>query len=165
MTQWSAPPPNLKQWYHDCPFTQESKGFIPNALHFPLNTTLPTSKHLKCFPNFISVEEHTDWITVTILMCKLWVSVTACPGHNDLNEDQTTPLLSGAKCWGHSDLMWLSLEPPLLENHSTLGSTLVIFHPSGWAQPTTSSTHILHPIPRHALLSAGRTGTGSLSLL
>ena len=46
---------------------------MPNALHFPVNTTLPTSKHLKCFPNFISVEGHTDWITVTILMCKLQV--------------------------------------------------------------------------------------------
>ena len=63
---------------------------MPKALHFPLNTTLPTSKHLKCFPNFISVEGHTDWITVTILMCKLQVSVTSCSGHHDLYENQTT---------------------------------------------------------------------------
>ena len=165
MTQWSAHPPNHKQWYHDGPFAQENKRLMPNALHFPLITTLPTSKHLKCFPNFISVEGHTDWITVIILMCELQVSVTSCSGHNDLNENQTTPLLSEAKCWGHSDLMWLPSEPPPLRNHSTLVLTIVIFHPSGWAQPATSSTHILHPIPGHALLFTGRTGTGSLSLL
>ena len=93
MTQQSARPPNHKQWYHAGPFAQESKRLMPNAPHFPLNTTLPTSKHLKCFPNFITVEGHTDWITVTILMCKLRVSVTGCTGHIDLNVNQTTPLL------------------------------------------------------------------------
>ena len=93
MTQQSARPPNHKQWYHAGPSAQESKRLMPNALHFPLNTTLPTSKHLKCFPNFIAVEGHTDWITVTILMCELQVSVTGCTGHIDLNMNQTTPLL------------------------------------------------------------------------
>ena len=63
---------------------------MPYALHFPLNTTLPASKHLKCFPNLISVEGHTDWITVTVLMCELRVSVTGCTGHIDLNVNQTT---------------------------------------------------------------------------
>ena len=66
MTQWSARPPNHKQWYHAGPFAQESKRLMPYAPHFPLNTKLPTSKHLKCFPNLISVEGHTDWITVTV---------------------------------------------------------------------------------------------------
>ena len=122
---------------------------MSNALHFWLNTTLPASKYLKCFPSFISVEGHTDWITVTVLMCELQVSVTSCSGHNDLNENQTTPLLPEDKCWGHSDLMWLPSEPPPLRNHFTLGLTLVIFHPSGWAQSTTTSTPILHPIPGH----------------
>ena len=93
MTQQSARPTKPKQWYHAGPFAQESKRLMPNAPHFPLNTTLPTSKHLKCFPNFIAVEGHTDWITVTILMCELQVSVTGCTGHIDLNVNQTTPLL------------------------------------------------------------------------
>ena len=165
MTQWSTHPLNHTQWYHDGPFDQENKRLMPNALHFPLNTTLSTSKHLKCFPNFISVEGHTDWITVTVLMCEFQVSVTGCLGHNDLNENQTTLLLSGAKCWGHNGLMWLPLEPPPLRNHSTLGLTLVNFHPSGLAQSMTISMPILHTIPGHALHSAGRTGTRSLLLL
>ena len=134
-------------------------------------TTLPTkyntscTKCLTCFPNFVSVEGHTDWITVTILMCELWVPVTSCSGYNHLNENQTTPLISEAICWGHNDLMWLPKEPPPLKNCFIFGSTLVIFHPSGWAQSRTTSTPILHPIPGHALLSTGRTGTRSLSLL
>ena len=68
----------------------------------------------------------------------VWASSLSDPsysGHNDLNENQTTPLLSGVNCWGHSDLMWLPKEPPPLRNHSTFESTLVIFHPLGCAQP------------------------------
>ena len=152
MTQWRTCPPNQAQWYHDSPFAQENKRLMPNAPHFPLNTTLPTSKHLKCFPNFISVEGHTDWITVTILMCKLQVSVTSCSGHNDLNENQTTPLLSGAKCWGHNDLMWLPSEPPPLRNHSTFLGMLCSLQ-EGQVPDLYHSCKYQSPFHNHSYLS------------
>ena len=92
MTQWSACPPSHIWWYHDGPFVQESKSLSWNAP--PLPTTYNTT-HIQtpyCFANFISVEGHTDWITMTILMCKLWVLVTGCSGHTDLIENQTTTI-------------------------------------------------------------------------
>ena len=140
-----SPKPNLVvPWWFFC---------TGNQMAYAKCTALPTkynTTHIQtpsCFANFISVEGHTDRGTVTILVCELWVPVTSCSGHNDLNENQTTPFLSGVMCWGHSDLMWLPKEPPLLRNCSTFGLTLVIFHPSGYAQSMTTSTHILHPIP------------------
>ena len=155
----------LVLWTMTALLHRKTKSICQLHCHFLLNTTLPTFQTPWCFPNFISVEGHMDWITVTILMYKLWVSMTSISGHSDLNENQTTPFLSGVTCWGHSDLMWLPKEPLWLRNHSTFGSTQVIFHPLGCAQPMTT----LHPpsIPPQGMhsFSAGRIGTGSLSLL
>ena len=84
MKHLSSKPHTVVPWW---PFCTAKQRLMPNALHSWLNTTLPASKYLKCFPSFISVEGHTDWITVTVLMCELQVSVTSCSGHNDLNEN------------------------------------------------------------------------------
>ena len=161
-----CPPPNHKQWYHAGPFAQENKRLMPYALHFPLNTTLPASKHLKCLPNFISVEGHTDWITVTVLMCELGVSVTGCSGHHDLNENQTTLLY-----YKEPNAEVIVTLCDSLQNHL---HSKTIPH---WVQHWLFSTHqvehnqpsVLHTssIPSLGMLCSlpGRKGTGSLSLL
>ena len=91
------------QWLNEVPVLQTThsgtmmvllyrnqKAYAKLHFHFSLNTTLPASKHLNGSQISISVEGHTDWITVTILMCELQVLVTGCSGHTDLNENQTT---------------------------------------------------------------------------
>ena len=98
--QWVQKQLVCGQWCNEAPILQTThSGTMMALLHRKakgscqmhctswLNTTLPASKYLKCFPSFISVEGHTDWITVTVLMYELQVSVTSCSGHNNLNEN------------------------------------------------------------------------------
>ena len=98
MTQQSARPPNHKQLVPCWPFCTGKQKAYAKCTALPTKYNSTHLKHLKCFPNFIAVEGHTDWITVTILMCKLRVSVTSCTGHIDLNVNQKPQLYKEPKC-------------------------------------------------------------------
>ena len=66
----SSKPHTVVPWWPFC--TGKQKAYAKcTALPTKYNTT--HIKHLKCFPNFISVKGHTNGVTVTILMCKLQV--------------------------------------------------------------------------------------------
>ena len=90
-----------------------------------------------------------DWITVTVLMCELQVSVTSCSGHTDLNENQTTPLP-----WESAAEVIVTLVT--LEGTTSTQKPFHIWVITGCFPPirlcanNNHSTHTLHPTLGHA---------------
>ena len=136
----SSKPHTVVPWWPFC--TGKPKAYAnctatsPSVQHYPHPNTLMFHKfHLSGGAYWLGHNDHPNvWA---------WVPVTGWSGHNDLNENQITPLLSGVIYWGLSDIMWLPKEPLYSETLPHLGqhwlfSTHEVVHNQGPLLHTSS---------------------------
>ena len=74
------------------PFWTGIKKLMPNCTATSHEIQHYPHPNILMIPKFHLNGGHTDWVTVTVLMCELQFPVTGCSGHSDHSEsDNPTP--------------------------------------------------------------------------